>query len=221
MAARVYGLDVLVAALIGFCFGFFGSVPVAGPIAALVLQRGLVGRFRAGALIGAGAAVAEAGYAFLAFWGFSTFLVKYPIVEPISRIAAALILVGLGISFARYRQAQGAEDKKSKDTVLGSLSLGFTITALNPTLIATWTAATTTLYSADLIKLEPSSAPFFAGGSLVGIGGWFALLTWLLRRYRGRFKEETLTIVVRVVGAFIVVLGLYFGWKFVEYLLRA
>jgi threonine/homoserine/homoserine lactone efflux protein len=65
---------VLVAAIIGFCFGFFGSIPIAGPIAALVLQRGLVGRFRAGALIGAGAAFAEAGYAFMAFWGFSTFL---------------------------------------------------------------------------------------------------------------------------------------------------
>jgi len=214
---------VLIAALIGFCFGFFGSVPVAGPIAALVLQRGLLGRFRAGALIGAGAAVAEAGYAFLAFWGFSTFLVKYPIVEPISKCAAAVILIGLGISFARYKGARTTDEEKKKkreDTVLGSLALGFTITALNPTLIATWAAATTTVYTMHLVTFEPSSAPFFAIGTFVGIGGWFSLLTWLLRRYRGRFKEETLTKVVRAVGGFIVLLGLWFGFKFVTYLLH-
>lgn len=210
---------MLIAALIGFCFGFFGSVPVAGPIAALVLQRGLVGRFRAGALIGVGAAVAEAGYAFLAFWGFATFLVKYPLVEPISRLLAALILVGLGVSFARYAGARASNDKRPEDTTLGSLTLGFTITALNPTLIATWTAATTTLYSTDLIELHPSSAPVFAAGTLVGIAGWFGLLTTLLRRYRGRFNEQTLAKVVRGVGWFIVLLGLWFGYRFVEYAL--
>ena len=49
---------MLTAALIGFCFGFFGSIPVAGPIAALVLKRGLTGRFRSAALVGAGGAIA-------------------------------------------------------------------------------------------------------------------------------------------------------------------
>jgi threonine/homoserine/homoserine lactone efflux protein len=210
---------VLIAAIIGFCFGFFGSIPIAGPIAALVLQRGLVGKFRAGALIGAGAAVAEAGYAFMAFWGFSTFLVKYPIVEPISRLLAALILLGLGVSFARYvAPHEKKEEQPRKDSDFKSVSLGFTITALNPTLIATWTAATTTLYSSDLIVFEPSSAPLFALGSLIGIGGWFSLLTYLLRRYRERFREETLTMVVRAVGWLIAALGLWFGYRFVAFL---
>jgi len=208
---------MLAALLIGFAFGFFGSIPVAGPIAALVLSRGLTGRFKSAILIGVGGAVAEALYAFLAFWGFSTYLTKYPIIDPISRSVAAVILIGLGISFSRYRGAREADPKKVADSHPKSLLLGFSITALNPTLIATWTAATTTLYSSDLVKLEPGSALPFALGALLGIGGWFALLTELLRRYRGRFDRKKLGNFVRGIGWLILLLGLYFAYKAIAY----
>jgi threonine/homoserine/homoserine lactone efflux protein len=207
---------MLVALLIGFCFGFFGSIPVAGPIAALVLSRGLTGRFTSAVLIGVGGAVAEALYAFLAFWGFSTYLTKYPWIDPVSRSVAAVILVGLGISFTRYKGAREAP-KQEAQSHAKSLALGFSITALNPTLIATWTAATTTLYSADLVRLEPGSALPFAVGALLGIGGWFGLLTGLLRRYRGRFDQKKLELVVRGIGVLILCLGLWFGYKAVRY----
>ncbi|MBL8740814.1 MAG: LysE family transporter [Myxococcales bacterium] len=207
---------MFVALLIGFCFGFFGSIPVAGPIAALVLSRGLTGRFTSAALIGVGGAVAEALYAFLAFWGFSTYLTRYPWIDPVSRSVAAVILVGLGISFTRYHGAREAP-KKEADSHAKSVMLGFSITALNPTLIATWTAATTTLYSADIVRLEPGSALPFALGALLGIGGWFSLLTALLRRYRGRFDQKKLELFVRGIGVLILLLGLWFGYKAVRY----
>jgi threonine/homoserine/homoserine lactone efflux protein len=207
---------MLVALLIGFCFGFFGSIPVAGPIAALVLSRGLTGRFTSAVLIGVGGAVAEALYAFLAFWGFSTYLTKYPWIDPVSRSVAAVILVGLGISFTRYHGAAAAP-KKEADSHAKSVMLGFSITALNPTLIATWTAATTTLYSADLVRLEPGSALPFACGALIGICGWFGLLTGLLRRYKGRFDQKKLELFVRGIGVLILLLGLWFGYKAIRY----
>ncbi|MFO0548088.1 MAG: LysE family transporter [Polyangiaceae bacterium] len=208
---------MLTAALIGFCFGFFGSVPVAGPIAALVLKRGLTGRFQSAALVGAGGAIAEAIYAFLAFWGFASYLARYPVIEPISRGVAAAILIGLGISFARYRGAREAKEKQGTDSPFKSAALGFTITALNPTLIATWTAATSTLYSTNLVRFDPEAALPFSGGAMVGIGGWFVLLVGLLRRYRGRFDQKKLDLVVRVIGGLIVVLGVWFAWRFVRY----
>jgi threonine/homoserine/homoserine lactone efflux protein len=208
---------VIIAALIGFLFGFFGSVPIAGPIAALVLQRGLTNRYKDGAAIGIGCAVAEAGYAFLAFWGFATFLAQYPIIEPASRLLAALILIGLGVSFARYRGPRKAEDRPVAVSLPKSVLLGFTITALNPTLIATWTAATTTLYSTGLIRAEAINALPFAGGTFLGIGGWFSLLTYLLWKYGKRFRRETLDRFVRAVGYLIVALGVFFGYRFVAY----
>lgn len=208
---------MIIAALIGFLFGFFGSVPIAGPIAALVLHRGLTGRFKDGAAIGIGCAVAEAGYAFLAFWGFATFLAQYPIIEPASRLLAALILIGLGVSFARYRGPREAEDRPVTASAPKSALLGFTITALNPTLIATWTAATTTLYSTGLIRAEAINAFPFAGGTFVGIGGWFSLLTYLLWKYGKRFRRETLDRFVRAVGYLILGLGLFFAYRFVSF----
>jgi threonine/homoserine/homoserine lactone efflux protein len=209
---------MIAALFIGLAFGFFGSIPVAGPIAALVLKRGIEARYRAAFLIGISAALAEAIYAFLSFWGFSAFLKPYPFVEPLSKGVAAAILIGLGISFARYVVTQKEEDEKKRDdSTWGSLALGFTITALNPTLIATWTAATTTLYSTGLVDLAPREALPFALGSFIGIAGWFSAFTWILKRYAGRFNPRWLERGVRVIGVLLIGLGAWFGFRFVSY----
>jgi len=209
---------MVAALLIGFCFGFFGSIPVAGPIAALVLKRGLTGRFASAAFVGVGGGIAEAGYAFLAFWGYATWLADKPLVDPISKAVAAIILIGLGVSFARYRTKDTAGvAQKVDESIPRSLLLGFSITALNPTLIATWTAATTTLDSADIVRLEPIDAIPFSLGALIGIVGWFGMLTVLLKRYGPRFDRNKLDTCVRVIGLLILGLGLWFGIKAVMY----
>ena len=82
---------MLIAFVVGFLFGFIGSIPVAGPISALVFSRGIQGRFRSGVFISLGGGVAEALYSFLAFWGFSSYLTRYPFIVPVSRAAAAAI----------------------------------------------------------------------------------------------------------------------------------
>ena len=68
--------------LFGVVFGTLGSIPVAGPISALVVTRGIQGRFRAANYIALGGALPEAVYAFLVFWGFSNFVDDYPLVQP-------------------------------------------------------------------------------------------------------------------------------------------
>ncbi|MBI4954668.1 MAG: LysE family transporter [Myxococcales bacterium] len=207
---------MLLAALIGLAFGFIGSIPVAGPIAALVFERGLVGRFRSGVFISLGAAVAEGAYAFLAFWGFSTYLKDYPIIEPISRAVAAAILVGLGIMFARYRSKPDEGSVRKSDSAATSFALGLSITALNPTFIATWTAVVTMLYSTG-VDLSRAQAVPFSLGSVLGIVGWFATLLGLIRRYRDRFTRATLDKIVRGIGWFLLVCAVYFAVQFVRY----
>ncbi len=204
------------ALIIGFLFGFIGSMPVAGPIAALVLARALSGRFRAACAISVGAAVAEAGYAFLAFYGFSTLLVKYPVILPISRAAAALILTTLGVLLAWKQGKIGETKEPERDRLTGSLLLGFTICALNPTLLATWTAASATLASSGLLKITPQLAIPFALSACVGIVAWFLVLLALVRKYRERFRAETLAKVVRAIGVVLVGLGIYFGYLFIS-----
>ncbi|MCA9666838.1 MAG: LysE family transporter [Myxococcales bacterium] len=213
---------MLIAALVGFAFGFIGSMPVAGPIAVLVFARGVEGRFRAALAIAAGSALSEMGYAFLAFWGFAAFLAKYAWIVPASRGVAAAVLAVLGIVFVRKRESEGeAKDPgKSRDSLAGNFFLGFTICALNPTLIATWTAAATTLFSTGLVRFEKGMALPFALGACVGIISWFSVLIVLVRRYRGRFKPSTLDRIIRVMGVVLLVLAGWFAFSLVQYLIK-
>jgi len=211
---------MLIAALIGFAFGFIGSVPVGGPIAVLVFTRGIEGRFRSGVAIAAGAALAEGIYAFLAFWGFSTFLARYEIVVPISRAAAALILAVLGVLFVGKRQRpEGTAPPPENHGA--SVVLGFTITALNPTLIATWTAAVTTLFSTGLVSFAPRLAWPFASAAIVGICAWFGLLLALLRLARRKFCQATLDRVIRAMGVLLLALSVWFAVELVRWFLGA
>ena len=209
---------MIVAFILGFAFGFVGSIPVAGPISALVFSRGLAGRFRSGTFIAIGAAIAEAGYAFLAFWGFSEFLTRYVFIVPVSRGLAALILTALGVSFLCMKNVAAAAGQAQADTPWASFVLGLTITALNPTLIATWTAVVTTLYSTELLSFSSGQAYPFAAGTLSGIAIWFFALLGLIRAYKDRFTAHTLQVVVRIVGVMLLGTALWFSYRFVQYL---
>jgi threonine/homoserine/homoserine lactone efflux protein len=207
---------LLTVALVGFVFAFVGSMPIAGPIAAIVLERGLRGRVRSAIAVGAGCALAESGYAFLALWGFSTFLAENPYIEGASRLLACGLLLGLGTMFLRYRGAQRTGDRPGGDTALKSLSLGFGITALNPTLIATWTGATTMLHSTGMLRLEPRMAAPFALGAMLGTAGWSALFATMLGRLGARFDDRGLTRAVRLSGALVMGVGLVLLARFAQ-----
>lgn len=207
---------MLFALVLGLAMGFLGSVPVAGPISAIIVRRGLQGRFKAGAWVAVGGALPEAGYAYLAFWGFSTFLAQYAWIELVSRGAAAVILIVLALAFMRYRTRAEEVERPGGSDALKSFWFGFTITALNPTLIATWTAATTTLYSIRTVHFSPRDALAFALGAAVGIVAWFFVLLGLMRRFRDRFSQSTLDRVVRGFGWLLLALSGYFVWRFVD-----
>lgn len=195
--------------LIGFLMGFLGSVPIAGPIAALVLRRGLQGRVWSGFYVGIGASVAEGLYAYLAFWGMGSLLSRYPWVEEASRALGAVLLVGLGILFI-VRPPTASQEDTGEDEPVGmkrNLALGFTVTGLNPTLIATWSAAVTMGMSLLPVAFAPRHALPFALGAAAGIAIWFSTMLFLLHRFRDRFRPETTTFVARLTGGFLVLLG--------------
>ena len=208
---------MLVTLLIGFLFGFIGSMPVAGPLAVIIFARAVDDRFRSAIFIAVGGGLGEAMYAFLAFWGLANLLDAYPQVVPISRGVAAMILIGLGLAFLLRREPSEAAPPV-RDRGRYGFALGFSLTALNPTLIATWTAAATSFFSTGLVAFEPALAIPFAGAACVGIVAWFVILLKLVRRYRERFAPETLGKVLRVMGLMLLGFGAWFAWLFVDYL---
>jgi len=198
-------------ALLGFAFGFVGSIPIAGPVAVLVLCRGLEGRVRSALSLGSGAALAEAGYAYLAFWGFSGFLARYAWVELASRVASALLLTGLGLYFLHKSGAEPFRPERGPGRSRRSFLLGLAITALNPALIATWTAAVAALYSLGILEFDPSAALPFSLGACTGITAWFALLLGCLQRFRLRISGDALFRLRRGMGVVLIALGAVFA----------
>lgn len=207
---------MLLVAIIGFIFGFFGSVPVGGPIAVLVLGHGIEGRSRAGLYIALGAAVPEGAYAYLACWGFSELLEMHPWLDAASRVAGAVLVLGLGLwfLFGRQRASEGPKEARALNRRKGvkrNLALGFVITALNPTLLATWAAAVSLAAAVLPFRLQSTHALPFSIGACLGIASWFVLLLYLLRRFRNRVSGETHQRMIKATGVLILLVGVGLG----------
>lgn len=197
-------------AIAGLIFGFFGSMPLAGPISVLVFSRGVQGRLKTGFFTSIGASLAESIYAFAAFWGLSALLEEFPAIEPWSRGLAAVLLTYVGISLVREKGLPKAQEGRERKR--HAVLVGFLVTALNPTLLATWTAATTTLLASGWIPFKPVYAWPFAGGVLLGDIAWYSLLLRLTGLYRSRVGMQALITTIRVTGALLIALGFYFAW---------
>lgn len=206
---------MVLATLLGLLFGFVGSMPIAGPISALVFTRALRGRMQEGLFIAIGGALAEAIYAALAFWGFAALLEKYDWIQSVSNGVASLILAVLGVMFLFQSQREVSAHDAPDHSKTGII-LGFTITILNPTLIATWSAASAILFSTGLVALEGQQVLPFSFGVLVGIVLWFTALLRLVGHFRERFSYASLNVVLRVTGGGLLLLAAWFGWRLIS-----
>jgi len=197
-------MDGLVACAIALVVGFVGSMPVAGPIAVLALCRAADKRFGDALRIALGAALAEAIYAGVAFWGFATFLARWKLVVLISHGASAVLLIGLGTRFLFWRSNVRSEEP---DRRAGTVLLGFSISALNPTLLVTWSAIVAFFCSHDLGRPPAIIALPFGLCAGSGVAAWFVCLVALLRKLGQRIPKGAFLWSIRVMGLVLIVLG--------------
>lgn len=202
-------MAILVLSIIGFLLGFVGSMPLAGPIAVLVVSRAVEKRYVEARRLAYGAAIAEAIYAGVSFWGFSTFLARYRSFLPVSHAITAVVLLIVGIQFARWKPREPAAGGERVGRT--PFVLGFTISALNPTLLATWSAVVTAIYSRQIVVMKSWYALPFALSAAIGIALWFMLMVAFLKRYGGHFPASLVTWVVRIMGILLIVLALWSG----------
>ncbi|HEY2734348.1 MAG TPA: LysE family transporter, partial [Polyangiales bacterium] len=138
--------------------------------------------------------------------------------------AAALILTGLGIHFYRRKPPAPIEGEvlpaKPRGGNKRSFFLGLTITALNPTLLATWTAAVTTVYSLDIVSFDSAEALPFSIGAFSGIVSWFGTLLYLMNRFKARFSRGAIERLVHGMGIALILLGVGIAIRFVYRLLK-
>jgi len=205
----------LAAALLGLLIGFIGSIPLAGPIALLVFRKGVEKRYAQGAAIALGAAIPEAIYCGLAFFGFDYLFGRYTWVEPAAKMLGTLLMLTLGAFFLFSRPKPKTTDIETAASWATSFLSGLSIAAINPVLIITWTAVATVVFS---LLGGMGSNGTIAFSVMVGIGiyAWFGVMLLLMRRYHNNFHPETLALVVKVFGGLIVAMGLWMGYGLIS-----
>jgi threonine/homoserine/homoserine lactone efflux protein len=209
-------MSFVAVSLVAFVFAFVGSLPLAGPIALLVVSNAARGRYREARRIAFGAAAAEGVYAFLAFWGFATFLARHALVLPISHGVTAVVLSVLGARFAFFTM-KGQAARASDEPKPGRFWLGFSISAINPTLLVTWGAVTTFLYSRQLVQFTGLLAIPFGLFAATGIATWGLMTVGLLRHFQ--LPRAALTWVVRAMGVVMIGIAVWSGVELGRYIL--
>lgn len=187
---------------------FFASMPPVGPIAIILLERGMSGRGREGLAIGFGAAIGESIYCGLALAGLSALMARYPMVEVVSRFLGIGLLLVLGIHFSRFvlREQTGPPPQVA---LHGPFMLGFGIAATNPVLILTWSAALATFLSMAELRLTWIENAQVVVGAFLGMLAWYRLFLWGLARYREKIALRAAQWAVRAGGVTLILMAVY------------
>lgn len=178
-----------IAWLAGFVLAFVGALPVAGPVAVLLVERALAGRLRESVAMAAGAAVPEGLYAIAACLGAEALLASHPGLVPVAHGLGALFLLGIGISLWRgagavegpkadageaagrgSRLARAVVQLRAGPEVRAALT-GLVLVGVNPTLLVTWSAASAPLVGLGALATPLHAVSFGVGAALGGLGG--------------------------------------------------
>jgi threonine/homoserine/homoserine lactone efflux protein len=125
----------------------------------------------------------------------------------LSRAVTGALLLVLGGWFILWRPSDARAEIRERKA--GPLLLGFSVSAVNPTLLITWSAAVAFLYSKGLDGEPAIVAIAFGASATAGVALWNVSLIHLLERYGGRVPRAAMTAIVRTMGIALVALGVW------------
>ncbi len=199
-------MQVLAILVVGFFIGVFAAAAPLGPVTLMVLRRALKRDFSGAMAIGLGRIPAELLYVGVATFGMSALLERFPDARIWFSYIGAVVLMVIGTVFIAMRHHIDP-DAPAKSKRKGFWA-GFLVSALNPTLIVSWSAisaiALSTTHMAPDVELL-----VFPVGVGTGIAAGYALLVWTVRRWGGKLKQSAVTTGLRTMGAIMLVLGVY------------
>ena len=216
-------LDILDFIFKGLLIGIMASAPM-GPVGVLCIQRTLnKGRWY-GFITGIGATVSDLIYAL--FTGFGMSFVMDFIQNERSRfilqICGSIVLLLFGVYCYRSdptKKIHTKSSRPSKGTLLHNGVTAFIVTVLNPLIVFLFI-----FLFAQFAFIVPSRPVEMTIGYVSVVGGallWWFGLTWLVDKVRGKFDNNGIIIINRVVGCIVIIFSLImlFGMVFNLYTL--
>lgn len=190
----------------GFLVGICASAPV-GPIAILVVQKSLSKGHKAGFISGLGASVVDTLYAFIAIFALA-FAQKF--IDAHQNLillvgGAVLILLGVHMAFSdpfRKMKTDGESSASPKDFGQ-AVAMGLS----NPMAIFVMFTLFAFFGLANDAPHNWSVTPIILSVSVGSVLYWFSV-SWLLSRFRKKFRMRTILWISRITGAIIVIIGI-------------
>ena len=210
-------IDILDFVFKGLLIGVMASAPM-GPVGVLCIQRTLnKGRWY-GFITGIGATVSDLIYAL--FTGFGMSFVMDFIQNERSRfilqICGSIVLLLFGIYCYRSDPTKKIHKsaRPSKGSLLHNGITAFIVTVLNPLIVFLFI-----FLFAQFAFIVPSRPLEMTVGYVSIVGGallWWFGLTWLVDKVRGKFDDNGILIINKVVGCIVMIFSLImlFGMVF-------
>ncbi len=199
---------------IGFGMGFLGSIPLAGPVALLVMTKGLSREFYRAGFIACGASLAEGIMAACAFAGVGIIYERFPDMERVFQWLGTAVLVGVGAWFwirGLSRSSPAEPQPERQEGGMSAFLIGFGLVIGNLGMIGTWGAAIAAIETTGILSPGSGHAVAFGLGVCAGVFSWFLLLLKLICKYGDIIADSALNILVKVIGCVLCVAGLVAG----------
>jgi len=222
--------DLLIAGLTGFLSGFLLSIPV-GPINLTIVNEGARRGFFWAFMIGLGATAGEVFYCFIAFTGFASFFEK-GVVKAIMELSSFVFMLFLGVKFLMVKSIEkpavnlGARAHRFEEKIgqhfnpHSAFMTGFVRVLGNLGVLVFWIIVAAHFISREWVPADWPGKLSCVAGVALGVGGWFAGLSWLVSLGHGKFSEKTLLRMEHGSGIGMLVLAIIHGGNIVHQLAK-
>lgn len=199
-------LDILDFVFKGILIGLMASAPM-GPVGVLCIQRTLnKGRWY-GFITGIGACVSDIIYALFTGFGMS-FVMNFVRNEHnrfILQISGSVVLLLFGIYCYRSNPTKNMHqsNKNQKGTLAHNGITAFLVTLSNPLIIFLFIFLFAQF--AFVVNDRPFEMTVGYASIILGAMLWWFGLTWLIDKVRGKFDNNGILLINRVVGCIVVI----------------
>ena len=217
---------VALAALTGFISGTLLAIPV-GPVNLAIINEGARKGFRTALLIGMGALTMDIVYCTVAFTGFASFFQR-GVVKAAMELISFVFMLFLGIKFLMAKNVSSPTHLTDKTDELearveqkfhptSAYMQGFVRVMANPGVLLFWIIVAANFISRDWVNTDYRGTKLACVcGVAVGVGIWFAVLSYLSSFGHGRLSEKTLLKLEHGSGVALLVLAAIHGWNIVH-----